>query len=324
VLAAALMADPSVQLEDLSAQLPLLRRLPGLDHWRVWLPDSPPPPAPAAPSGSRHINTGGAAPAAEAAPSPRAAAPGGSWYSHAAEVPAELTQAFHVPPTAFPPTGAAFASSRLAEAGGVRRDLHLEVRRPLRPFRRPVLADIYLCNACSCQEILRRNGRGQRAWRLLPHHQDSGGFFVAAFRRSAPAVTQPPRPIGLPKLSRKARRRQRDSSAAAAAGGGGGGGGYQRVDSACPAVSEALSFYGLAPSFPRARLVRAPVREARGALLLLSGRAASMALQSSAGGGGLRVSAFLAWIRSPCLRHCVHGAPISTGGGGGRAHLRAY
>jgi hypothetical protein len=26
------------------------------------------------------------------------------------------------------------------------------------------------------------------------------------------------------------------------------------------------------------------------------------------------VSAFLAWIRSPCLRHCVHGAPTNTGG----------
>jgi hypothetical protein len=28
------------------------------------------------------------------------------------------------------------------------------------------------------------------------------------------------------------------------------------------------------------------------------------------------VSAFLAWIRSPCLRHCVHGASIGGGGGG--------
>jgi hypothetical protein len=38
------------------------------------------------------------------------------------------------------------------------------VRRPLRPFRR-VLTEIYLCNVCSCPEILRRNGRGQ-----LPHN----------------------------------------------------------------------------------------------------------------------------------------------------------
>jgi hypothetical protein len=29
------------------------------------------------------------------------------------------------------------------------------------------------------------------------------------------------------------------------------------------------------------------------------------------------VSAFLAWIRSPCLRHCVHGAAIGGGGDGG-------
>jgi hypothetical protein len=35
-----------------------------------------------------------------------------------------------------------------------------EVRRPLRAFRRPILTEIYLCNVCSCQEILRRNGRG--------------------------------------------------------------------------------------------------------------------------------------------------------------------
>eukprot|EP01047_Picozoa_sp_COSAG01_P072549 COSAG01_NODE_11566_length_1902_cov_1.788131_2_plen_148_part_00 len=27
------------------------------------------------------------------------------------------------------------------------------------------------------------------------------------------------------------------------------------------------------------------------------------------------VGAFLAWIRSPCLRHCVHGAPIGGWGG---------
>jgi hypothetical protein len=34
------------------------------------------------------------------------------------------------------------------------------VRRPLRFFQAAVLADIYLCNVCSFQEILRRNGRG--------------------------------------------------------------------------------------------------------------------------------------------------------------------
>jgi hypothetical protein len=39
----------------------------------------------------------------------------------------------------------------------------LTVRRPLRPLWRPVLAEIYLCNVCSCQERLRRHGRGQPA-----------------------------------------------------------------------------------------------------------------------------------------------------------------
>jgi hypothetical protein len=34
------------------------------------------------------------------------------------------------------------------------------VRRPLRPFEAAVVAEIYLCNVCSRQEILRRNGRG--------------------------------------------------------------------------------------------------------------------------------------------------------------------
>eukprot|EP01047_Picozoa_sp_COSAG01_P001118 COSAG01_NODE_24_length_37608_cov_19.303154_5_plen_207_part_00 len=35
------------------------------------------------------------------------------------------------------------------------------VRRPLRPFWRAGLTEIYLRNVCSCPEILRRNGRGQ-------------------------------------------------------------------------------------------------------------------------------------------------------------------
>jgi hypothetical protein len=46
------------------------------------------------------------------------------------------------------------------------------VRRPLRPLWPAVWTEIYLCDVCSCQEILRRNGRGQlrvgwmpRAWR---------------------------------------------------------------------------------------------------------------------------------------------------------------
>jgi hypothetical protein len=34
------------------------------------------------------------------------------------------------------------------------------VRRPLPSFQADVSAEIYLRNVCSCQEILRRNGRG--------------------------------------------------------------------------------------------------------------------------------------------------------------------
>jgi hypothetical protein len=37
----------------------------------------------------------------------------------------------------------------------------IQVRQPLRPFWPAVLTEIYLCNPCSCQEISRRNGRGQ-------------------------------------------------------------------------------------------------------------------------------------------------------------------
>jgi hypothetical protein len=39
-----------------------------------------------------------------------------------------------------------------------------EVRgRCVRPFLAAVLTEMYLCNVCSCQEILRHNGRGQSA-----------------------------------------------------------------------------------------------------------------------------------------------------------------
>jgi hypothetical protein len=43
--------------------------------------------------------------------------------------------------------------------GGCARAGHA-VRRPLRPFRRPVWTEIYLCSVGSCQGRLRRNGRG--------------------------------------------------------------------------------------------------------------------------------------------------------------------
>jgi hypothetical protein len=50
------------------------------------------------------------------------------------------------------------------------RDMHGNVGKPLKEavlgaasvvsFLAAVLAEIYLCNVCSCQEVLRRNGRG--------------------------------------------------------------------------------------------------------------------------------------------------------------------
>jgi hypothetical protein len=45
--------------------------------------------------------------------------------------------------------------------------------------------------------------------------------------------------------------------------------------------------------------------------------AAPGAAAAAAASAAAAVSAFLAWIRSPCLRHCVHGASIGGGGGGG-------
>jgi hypothetical protein len=64
-------------------------------------------------------------------------------------------------------------------------------RRPLRPFWR-ALAEIYLCNVCSCQEMLRRNGRGQ-ALRVHPDknpHQSAGRAFQALARHREAALLQ--------------------------------------------------------------------------------------------------------------------------------------
>jgi hypothetical protein len=43
-----------------------------------------------------------------------------------------------------------------------------QVRRLLRPLWSADLTEIYLCNACSCQEMLRRNGRCQELLDRLP------------------------------------------------------------------------------------------------------------------------------------------------------------
>jgi hypothetical protein len=50
-------------------------------------------------------------------------------------------------------------------------------------FQAAILTEIYLCNVCSCQEILRRNGRGQetlRSWRrdlngVVPVRREGAG-----------------------------------------------------------------------------------------------------------------------------------------------------
>jgi hypothetical protein len=51
-----------------------------------------------------------------------------------------------------------------------------------------------------------------------------------------------------------------------------------------------------------------------------AGAAQRVESQAPAAGGRAAVSAFIAWIRSPCLRHCVHGASI---GSGARARSRS-
>jgi hypothetical protein len=64
-----------------------------------------------------------------------------------------------------PPQADTTAQVDLQRAGARRLGTGLfmtEVWRPLRSFLAFVLTEIYLCDACSCQEkILRRNGRGQ-------------------------------------------------------------------------------------------------------------------------------------------------------------------
>jgi hypothetical protein len=74
--------------------------------------------------------------------------------------------------------------------------LHTLVRRPLRPFWRPILTEICLGNVCSCHEILRRNGGGQAgdrggeaggsAPRLSPSTVDGGA--VDAAQRSSTSL----------------------------------------------------------------------------------------------------------------------------------------
>lgn len=58
----------------------------------------------------------------------------------------------------------------------------------------------------------------EKVWRLLPHHQDTGGFFVCVFRRTAAPASGGSggirRPIGLAKPSRKLRKKAKKQAAA--------------------------------------------------------------------------------------------------------------
>jgi hypothetical protein len=63
---------------------------------------------------------------------------------------------------------------------------HIDGAAALRPsFWRPILTEIYLCDVCSCQELLRRNGRGQatRSW-------PPSGSVSSSGRRCARASTR--------------------------------------------------------------------------------------------------------------------------------------
>eukprot|EP01043_Picozoa_sp_COSAG02_P065279 COSAG02_NODE_9799_length_2108_cov_1.698357_1_plen_579_part_01 len=142
-----------IVLEDCSAEMPALRRLPGLETWGVLLPTA-----------AAHLSTASASKV-------QARAEGGEqWFKSYADVPTALASSLSLPPTVFPPDPSVVASLGL-----------------------------------------------QHVWRLLPHHQDTGGFFVCAFRRNAPAPQISggiPRPIGLARPSRKQRKKQKRPAAA--------------------------------------------------------------------------------------------------------------
>jgi|EP01047_Picozoa_sp_COSAG01_P015154 hypothetical protein len=63
------------------------------------------------------------------------------------------------------------------------------VRRPFPSWSRPILTAIYLCHACSCQEILRRNGRGQGISGNRSHDIVGHFSWCAALAISQDAVT---------------------------------------------------------------------------------------------------------------------------------------
>lgn len=205
-----------VVLEDCSAEMPALKRLPGLRTWEVLLPD-----------GVAHSSPGAAAFIGEDCPRDE-----GRWYKSYADVPVALASSLSLPPTVFPPDPAVVASLGL-----------------------------------------------ERVWRLLPHHQDTGGFFVCAFRRtaSAPIIGGGiPRPIGLPRLSRKQRKKQKRAAAVASVAGrkatklvaGGSSSGWSLLGSSdVPAVQAAAEFFQLECLLGDAQ---APTNQSRSAVNLSS------------------------------------------------------
>jgi hypothetical protein len=96
------------------------------------------------------------------------------------------------------------------------------VRRPLRALWRPVLTEIYLCNVRSCQEILRRNGRGGQ-FRGWSYATGAPGTSLRLFALRSVVRTATPSLAEYGHHPRRSRRRpqheqQRASAASAAAG----------------------------------------------------------------------------------------------------------
>lgn len=157
-----------VVLEDCSAEMPALRRLPGLETWGVLLPNEAAQSDVLPPNEAAQSDVTCAVSMSE---DRRRAQQRGQWFKSYADVPPALASSLSLPPSVFPPDPAVVASLGL-----------------------------------------------QHVWRLLPHHQDTGGFFVCAFRRIAPAPQLSggiPRPIGLARPSRKQRKKQKRVAATA-------------------------------------------------------------------------------------------------------------
>ena len=136
----------------------------------------------------------------------------GQWYDRFCDVPECVRKSLSVPPTAFRPGNNEDGDT---DSEQLSHKLHLD-----------------------------------RAWRILPHHQDSGGFFVASLRRiahgpSGNAHRSPMvRPVGLSKPSRKARKRMRRTAEGGTLSGSIGCYAYSSISSDDLRIAAALQFYG--------------------------------------------------------------------------------